>query len=173
MRRYAALLRAVNVGGMKLPMTELKAMCDDLGFAHARTYIASGNVVFGTKLSEAEIKSVLEKRLQEFAGKPVPVMIRTPEELDAVASANPFLDAQPSRLLILFLDDPPAPNALDSVRHQTAERIALGKREIYIDFGDGIGTSKLVVPAMKDGTARNLNTVIKLAELAAALPVEG
>ena len=173
MTRYAALLRAVNVGGLKLPMTELKAMCDDAGFANARTYIASGNVVFGADLSEPQIKNVLEQRLQAFAGKPVPVMIRTPAELRAVVAANPFPDAQPSRLLIVFLDGAPAANALDGVRHQTSERIALGLREIYIDFSEGIATSKLVVPAMKLGTARNLNTVIKLAELADALPGRG
>jgi uncharacterized protein (DUF1697 family) len=42
-----ALLRAVNVGGRgKLPMVELKAMAEELGFANARTYIASGNLLF-------------------------------------------------------------------------------------------------------------------------------
>jgi uncharacterized protein (DUF1697 family) len=163
------MLRAVNVGGLKLPMAALKAMCDDAGFVAARTYIASGNALFLSALSEAVVKAELERRLQAFAGKPIPVMLRTPDELRSAIAANPFRDAQPSRLLILFLDGPPPSDALEQVRHRTVERLALGRREIYIDYADGIGTSKLALPAMKLGTARNLNTVRKLAELAATL----
>ena len=47
--------------------------------------------------------------------------------------------------------------------------LALGRREIFIDYGEGMAGSKLVVPATKTGTARNMNTVRKLAELAAEL----
>jgi uncharacterized protein (DUF1697 family) len=169
MKRYIALLRAVNVGGLKLPMTELKAMCEHAGFEAARTYIASGNAIFRSALGEAQVRAELERRLEAFAGKPIAVMVRTPEELHGVIAANPFPDAQPNRLLILFLESAPPKDALDRVRHQTVERLALGKREIYIDYADGIGTSKLAIPAMKTGTARNLNTARKLAELARAL----
>ncbi|HEY0489493.1 MAG TPA: DUF1697 domain-containing protein, partial [Telluria sp.] len=53
MTTFIALLRAVNVGGTgKLPMTELKAMCEAAGFTNVRTYIASGNVVFDSALAE-------------------------------------------------------------------------------------------------------------------------
>ena len=56
MPRYAVLLRAVNVGGTgKLPMSKLKAMCEDAGFAEVQTYIASGNVVFESRLPEKEV----------------------------------------------------------------------------------------------------------------------
>ena len=76
MGSFVALLRAVNVGGTgKLPMSELKAMCEELGFLAARTYIASGNVVFATRKSEAAIKAALEKRLAAYAGKPVGVLV--------------------------------------------------------------------------------------------------
>ena len=65
MTTYIALLRAVNVGGTgKLPMAELKAMCNDAGFARVETYIASGNVAFDSKAAAAKVKSELEKRLQ-------------------------------------------------------------------------------------------------------------
>ena len=47
MTSYVALLRAVNVGGTgKLPMTDLRAMCEEAGFGKVQTYIASGNVLF-------------------------------------------------------------------------------------------------------------------------------
>ena len=74
MTAFVALLRAVNVGGTgKLPMSELKAMCEALGFEGVRTYIASGNVVFASRKSEAAVKKALEARLEAYAGKPVGV----------------------------------------------------------------------------------------------------
>ena len=78
MTAYVALLRAVNVGGTgKLPMSELEAMCETAGFEKVKTYIASGNVVFTSGMSEAEVKAALEKALPAYAGKPVGVMVRT------------------------------------------------------------------------------------------------
>ena len=45
MGAFVALLRAVNVGGTgKLPMSDLKAICEELGFGAVSTFIASGNV---------------------------------------------------------------------------------------------------------------------------------
>ncbi len=70
MMAYVALLRAVNVGGTgKLSMAELERMCVRAGFEDVRTYIASGNVVFGSKLPEAAVKSRLEAALSAYAGK--------------------------------------------------------------------------------------------------------
>jgi uncharacterized protein (DUF1697 family) len=170
MTAYVALLRAVNVGGTgKLPMPELKAMCEAAGFERVRTYIASGNVVFASGLSAGEAKAELERRLAAFVGKPIAVMVRTAAEMAKVVAANPFPDAKPNQLLVTFLDDAPAADALATVRHQSNERLWLGEREIWIHYGAGIGTSKLVVPAAKAGTARNLNTVAKLAAMAAEL----
>ena len=78
MTSFVALLRAVNVGGTgKLPMSDLKAICEELGFGTVRTYIASGNVVFTSRKSEAAVKAELEKRLAAYAGKPVGVLVRS------------------------------------------------------------------------------------------------
>ncbi|MEQ1511028.1 MAG: DUF1697 domain-containing protein, partial [Sphingopyxis sp.] len=78
MTSYVALLRAVNVGGTgKLPMGELKAMGEACGFANVRTWIASGNVLFESMLDEAGVKAALEARLAAYAGKHVPVLVRT------------------------------------------------------------------------------------------------
>ena len=91
MAAFIALLRAVNVGGTgKLPMSELKSMCEALGFAGVRTYIASGNVVFTSRKSEAAVKKALEAALESYAGKPVGVMVRTLAEMQAVLTDNPF-----------------------------------------------------------------------------------
>ena len=169
MTAYVALLRAVNVGGTsKLPMTELAAMCEDAGFEHVRTYIASGNVVFTADGSEAQVVDALERRLAAHAGKPVGVMVRTAEEMAAVAEANPFPDEPGNRVATYFLPD--AAPADPEARNQSDERIEPGAREIYVHYPSGMGRSKLVLPAAARGTARNLNTVRKLAELAGALP---
>jgi uncharacterized protein (DUF1697 family) len=165
---YVALLRAVNVGGTgKLPMSDLKAIAGELGFAGARTYIASGNLIFSSEKGEAEAREMLEERLAAHMGKPVAVMVRTVEEMAAVAQANPFKDAPGRRVLATFLAEPPPKDALDEIRGRDGERLALGRREIYVDYcGPLLGRSKLVIPAAAKGTARNMNTVSKLAELA-------
>jgi uncharacterized protein (DUF1697 family) len=171
MTAYVALLRAVNVGGTgKLPMTELVAMCEKIGFEQVKTYIASGNVVFTSGKSEAAVKAALEKAMHDYAGKPVGVMVRTAAEMAAIAKANPFPEAPGNRVVAILLDDKPPKNAADEARHVDGEEIELGKREIYVRYTDhGMGQSKLVIPAAKAGTARNMNTVAKLAEMAAAL----
>lgn len=168
MTAYVALLRAVNVGGTgKLPMTTLVKMCEAAGFEEARTYIASGNVVFQSRLKERKIKALLEERLASYAGKPVGVLIRTGEEMAAVLAANPFAKAPTNRTVAIFLDEAAPARALDDVRGKRAERLALGTREIYVLYDEGMGTSKLVIPAARTGTARNMNTIGKLAAMAA------
>ncbi len=170
MTAYIALLRAINVGGTgKLPMTELVAMCERSGFASVRTYIASGNVVFTSGKSAATVKRALEQALVDYAGKPIGVVIRTPDEMAAVLAANPFPGAPGNRTVAIFLDDAPPGDALEHIKGRADEELALGTREIYVLYGSGIGTSKLRIPAAKYGTARNMNTVAKLAEMGTAL----
>jgi len=170
MKTYVALLRAVNVGGTgKLPMTELKTICEAAGFKSVKTYIASGNVVFQADQSEAQVKAALESALAVFAGKPVGVLVRTAKEISLVIAHNPFSDKPANRAHAFFLDHAPPHGALDSVSNQTNEELELGAREIYAYYPDGAGQSKLKIPAAKTGTARNMNTVAKLAQMAGEL----
>jgi len=170
MTAYIALLRAVNVGGTgKLPMTELKAMCEQEGFAKVKTYIASGNVVFQSELPEAKVKSTLEIALAAYAGKPVGAMVRTAAEMAAVLAANPFQDKPANITVAIFLDAAPPANFVDAISHHAGEQFQPGLREIYVYYPEGQGQSKLKIPAAKNGTARNINTVAKLAEMAASL----
>ena len=170
MNAYVALLRAVNVGGTgKLPMTELKAMCEAAGFQSVRTYIASGNVVFLSNKIEAQVKAILEVELAAYAGKPVGVLVRTAAEMAAVLAGNPFQKMPGNQTVAFFLDQAPAKDALASVSNQSSEQLRLGTREIYAYFPDGMGNSKLRIAAAKNGTARNMNTIAKLAEMAANL----
>lgn len=169
MTSFIALLRAVNVGGTgKLPMADLKKMCEAAGFHSVRTFIASGNVVFESKLDETAVREELEKRLLAYAGKPVRVLVRTAGEMAAVLAKNPFPHAPGNRNMAIFLDEAPPKDALDSLSGRIDEEVGLGRREIYVHYGPNMARSRLKIPAAKNGTARNMNTVAKLAALAAA-----
>ncbi len=164
---FIALLRAVNVGGTgMLPMADFKGICEVAGCAKVRTYIASGNAVFESRRSEAGVKAALEARLQEYAGKPVLVLVRTRAEMAAVLKANPFPAAAANRTVAVFLDEPPPANTLERIAGRNGEQVELGRREIYIHYGDRMAGSKLKIPSAKTGTARNMNTIAKLIELA-------
>ena len=169
MTAYVALLRAVNVAGTgKLPMAELRGVAEGLGLANVRTYIASGNLLFESSLSEPEVKAALETRLEAYAGKYVLIFVRTAAEMAAVRAADPFPDAHGSRHMVYFLDAAPPQDTQQSARNQAGERIALGLREIYVDYGDGIRFTKLKLAATKIATMRNMNTVAKLVAMASS-----
>jgi len=168
MTRYVALLRAVNVGGTgKLPMADLKKLCADAGFTAVESYIASGNVVFTSKAGEAAVKARLEAALHTYARKPVGVVIRTAAEMAGVVRQNPFKREKPNYTYAIFLDGKPPRDALDTATGQSDEIVKLGAREIFVAYPSGMGRSKLKIPAAKAGTARNMNTVAALAEMAA------
>lgn len=166
MNTYVALLRAVNVGGTgKLPMADLREMCERIGFINVRTYIASGNVVFASASSASEVQTDLEGALAEYGGKPVGVVVLTPEEMATALAENPFADRASNHTMAIFLEGDPPPTALHRVTGRQNEDLALGKRVIYVHYGDGMADSKLKIPAAAKGTARNMNTVAALVRL--------
>ena len=166
MTAYVALLRGVNLGKRQLKMDDLRRIAGELGLESARTYIASGNLLFRSERSETSLKSALEAALTAHMGAPVPVMIRSARELDAVVRANPFASEPGNRVVAMFLDRAPPNAAGEEASNVDGERMALGVREIYVHYPRGQGPSRLVIPAAAGGTARNMNTVAKLAQLA-------
>lgn len=161
-----AFLRAVNVSGTGLlPMATLKAMGDACGFAGARTYIASGNLLFDTDLGEAAVKAALEAQLKAYFNKPVEVFVRTAAQLAATIAADPFPDAHGSRHLVYFHDSAPSADLIAQCRDVQGERLALIGRELFVDYGDNIRHTKLKLPGKTERTARNMNTVRKIAAL--------
>jgi uncharacterized protein (DUF1697 family) len=167
MTSYVALLRAVNVGGTgKLPMADLRAMCERIGFTHVRTYIASGNVVFRSNEPATAVKAALERALQAYAGKPLGVHIRTGREMTDVWKSNPFGTVASNRTVAIFLDACVPANALADMTGRRNEAVVLGTREIYVYYADHMADSKLKIPIAKQGTARNMNTIAKLADWA-------
>lgn len=169
MSSFVALLRGVNLLGVStLKMTDLKSIAEELGLDCVRTYIASGNLLFQSGGSEEELRLMLQERLLRHMGRDVRVMLRTAEELETVVRSNPFEDQEGHLVQAFFLNEAPPADLLESIRNQAGdERIAVGPREVFVAYGErGIGKSRLRIPAAEAGTARNMNTVAKLAELA-------
>jgi uncharacterized protein (DUF1697 family) len=168
MATLVALLRAVNVGGTgKLPMKDLKAMCEEAGFESVRTWIASGNVVFDTSDTPEKARSVLEARLEGYAGREVGVLVRTAREMADLVEANPFPDQPGNRVVVLFLDREPPGDLQGAVSGLTNEVMRPAASEVFIHYPDGQGPSRLAFgKSFGLNTARNMNTVTKLAGMA-------
>jgi uncharacterized protein (DUF1697 family) len=175
MGRHVALLRAVNVGGRKLPMGELRVLCGEIGWAEVTTYIASGNVVFTATGPRETLETQLEAAISLRFAMDVPTIVRSAEEWRSYAPACPFPDAArnaPNRLLLLLSKRPPAPGADAAIQAKAAdgERVALAGDALWIHFPEGSGRSKLT-PSLLDrhlgspATSRNHNTVVKLGEM--------
>jgi uncharacterized protein (DUF1697 family) len=177
MATFIALLRAVNVGGTgRLPMKDLKAACEDAGLQKVSTYIASGNVVFGSDKSAAAVKTLLTDLLRKrFGLTKNHVLIRTPERLARVIARNPFADAaaeRPNLLMIAFLDGRPHAGAAAALAaFEGPERMLLDGDHLYVDYAQGVARSRLT-PAFLDkalkvaATARNWNTANTLLKMA-------
>ncbi len=149
-------------------MADLRALCEKAGFRDVRTYIASGNVVFTSDLTAPKALVTLESALAKRLGIATQVLIRTADELEAVIAANPFPEAEPNRLIVVFLSKEEPLSAIKDWKIPGGERIALVGRELFVHYPDGMGQSKLKVPFADQGTGRNLNTVRALLAMARA-----
>jgi uncharacterized protein (DUF1697 family) len=179
MTTFIALLRGVNVGGnRKIVMADLRALLAELGYANPRSLLQSGNLVFQADGEAGEIEARLEREAETRLGLATQFMVRTAAEWSDVVAANPFpaeAESDPAHLLMVALKQEPTVGALASLQAAIPgrERAEGRRRELYIVFPDGIGTSKLTgdLIARKigvSGTARNWNTVLKLAALASS-----
>ena len=170
MTAFVALLRAVNISGTgKLPKDDLRAMGEACGFESCRTFIASGNLLFTSDAGEAEVRTRMGEQVDKYFGRHVPVYVRSAAEMSETAARNPFTDDKPSWCFAYFIDEEPTQAMLDEARDVQGERMALGPRVIYVSYGFGIGKTKLKLPAVKQGTARNMNSVAKIAALLAEM----
>lgn len=171
MRRLAAFLRAVNVGGRKVLMDDLRRLSAEAGFDAPATLLASGNLVVGTALAGDEAARRLEAAILAGTGVASDVMVRDAAELDATIAANPFVRQatdEPNRLMAMFLSG--APKAGLSVLADACglgEAVEAGPGCLYIFYPQGAGVSKLTNTVIERrlglrGTARNWNTVGKV-----------
>ena len=170
MPTLVGLLRGVNVGGnCMLAMADLAALCTKLGFADVRTYIQSGNVVFRTPLAPDRAAAALAKALSAHMGRPIDVMVRDAEAMRDALARNPFPDAEPARVAVLFCAEPVPKGLVDGLTGPDGEVVVAAGLEVYIHYVQGMGRSKLKLPkALGVNTVRNVNTVAKLVAMADA-----
>ncbi|MFY9588538.1 MAG: DUF1697 domain-containing protein [Actinomycetota bacterium] len=180
MTTYIALLRAVNLAGLnKVGMADLRDLVAGQGFKDPKTLLQSGNVVFsGRARASAALETSLEKAAASQLEVTTAFFIRTAEEWTKIISGNPFpkeAKNDPGRLLVAALKDAPARKSAqalsDAIRGRESVRIK-GKTA-YLVYPDGVGRSKLTMALIEKklgtrGTARNWNTVLKLAAAAKA-----
>ena len=170
-----ALLRAVNVGGRKLPMAKLREVCAELGWKDVATYIQSGNLLFDASGKDGALERVLEEAIEAEFGLDVPVIVRSAAEWAKLAASNPFRQAArdaPNRLQLLVSKKPPADDAAEKLmaKAQAGEQVKAVAGGLWFHFPEGIARSKLT-PSLIDkacgspATGRNYRTVIKLKEM--------
>jgi uncharacterized protein (DUF1697 family) len=172
--RYVVLLRGINLGkARQVGMPRLKDVLTQRGYDEVRTHLRSGNVILDSTLSEKKLAADVRTAIEEEFGFAVPVVVRTGAEIAAVVAGDPFATeaTDPARYLVTFLPDPPSPDKVDALPRPDSGAYLVRGRELYQWLPDGIQNTPLAswdwdkllgVP----GTARNWNTVTKLAELA-------
>jgi len=178
MKTYVGLLRAVNVAGQNLvSMGDLRDFFSRLGFDEPRTLLQSGNVVFRAKsTSTTALEKLLEAETLKKLGLGITYIVRTPEEWSSMIAGNPFprqAKNDPAHLVAVALKQAPAPAAVKALVEAVPGRESLRVKGnvAYITYPDGQGPSKLTNALIEAklgtrGTARNWNTVLKLAALA-------
>jgi uncharacterized protein (DUF1697 family) len=165
---HIALLRAVNLAGCnKVAMTDLRALATGLGFTEAQTLLQSGNLVFRSEVTGAKLESMLEAEARKRLGIETAFIVRTARQWKGIAASNPFpaeAKSDPAHLLVMACKNAVAKDL--KITGARREIVRPNGSEIYIYYPDGVGASRLKIDAC--GTARNWNTVLKLATLACA-----
>lgn len=169
------LFRGMNIGGVRAPVADQRAMALDLGLANPRTLLASGNLVVESDRSPADLETALQAETERRFGRRIDAVVRTPGQWAAMMVSNPFVTEarrDPARLLVMVMKDAIRPGAVEALgalaQGQEAVRAAGGS--LWFWHPDGIGGSKMAARAVPrltgPGTGRNWNTVCKLAEMA-------
>jgi uncharacterized protein (DUF1697 family) len=171
--RVVALLRGVNVGGIKVPMGELRSRLDEEGLGEVRTHLQSGNVIVSPPSGDRRgVAGVIEKVISDSLGLHIRVLVRDRDEMAKIVASNPFLrpGIQPKLLHTVFLEAQPAPDRVTELDPDRSpqDRFSVAGKEIYVEYGPaGSGRSKLDLGYFEKilgvtGTARNWNTVTRL-----------
>lgn len=172
-----ALLRGINVGrSRRIAMAELRALFEELGFAHVQTVLNSGNVVFdAAPAGPHRLAARIEEGIRAHLGFEVPVIAVAAERLDVIVAQNTLAGAQAeaSKLLVAFVS---GEAVLDRVRpllgqSWAGEALAVGRHAAYLHCPGGIVESGLLRAFSRAtgdaATTRNWATVLKLQQAAA------
>ncbi len=180
MTAQIALLRAINVGGIKVGMADLRALLADLGFQDAQTLLNSGNAVFRSKnKTGAALEKFLETEFAQRTGSQTDFFVRSVEEWKTIIARNPFTEEakrDPGHLLIVVLKRAPTNQEVEALRAAITgpEIFQADGKQAYVYYSAGVGTSKLTTKLIEKklgtpNTGRNWNTVLKLAALAESI----
>jgi uncharacterized protein (DUF1697 family) len=178
MTNHIALLRAINLAGRNVvSMAKLKSLLERLGFGGAQSLLNSGNLVFGSDGQKpAELERLLEQATARHLKVETDYFVRTSKEWSEIVDANPFrreAKEDPGHLLVVCLKKAPAASDVKALQAaiRGQEIVRAEGRQAYIVYPDGVGRSKLTAALIEAklgarGTARNWNTVLKLAAMA-------
>jgi uncharacterized protein (DUF1697 family) len=174
---HIALLRGINVGGHnKVLMSDLRDLCAALQLPGASTLLQSGNLVFqSANLTGAALEHLLEQETAERLKVSADYVVRTAAEWAKVVACNPFpaeAENDPGHLVVMFLKSAPAKKAVETLQIaiEGPEVVRCDGKQLYVYYPAGIGRSKLTGVLIEKklgcrGTARNWNTILKLAAL--------
>lgn len=178
MPHYVAFLRGINLGKRRLKMDELRARFMAMGFDEVSTFIASGNVIFSSKATDArKVTQKIQHHLKASLGYEVDTFIRTRAEVAAVAAHRPFSPADlahPAHTVhAAFLSKPLTPTqARGLVACRTdVDEFSVNGREYYwlcrIRSNESTVWALAALRSLKlpSSSMRNLTTVRKLAAL--------
>jgi uncharacterized protein (DUF1697 family) len=169
--QHVALLRGVNVGGVKLLMADLRAAAEGLGWGDVKSYIASGNLLFRAEGQPAALAAHLTAALAARIGRGPDILVLTADAFRAALGACPFDPARGKDVHGFFLF---GPVTVDAARRDAliapSETMVLQQGMIWLSTPEGFGTSKLAekwgqVVRGGPATARNLATIRALAEM--------
>lgn len=177
-----ALLRGVNVGGgKKVPMAELRAIAESVGFGDVRTLLNSGNLVYRTTMKPAAAEKALRAAILETLGVDSRVFVRTPAQVQRLLQENPMPDeaaSNPSRFVVTVWSADVTPEALRCFTDAPTvrERFVVGAHAAYLWFPDGISASTVYDKSSRGLgdriTARNWNTMQKLLAMTTGGPAD-
>jgi uncharacterized protein (DUF1697 family) len=168
----------VNVGGRnRLAMADLRSLVEAAGHSRVETYIQSGNVVFAAAgdASNQELADQLQAAVAASAGLRISVMVRSGEQLVAAVDAHPYRDPDldPAKLAIYFLESTPSATATRTLEPDrfAPDRFSVIGDHLFAHYPNGLGRSKLNNDYIERrlgvaATARNLNTVLRLLDMA-------
>lgn len=169
------LFRGMNTGGVRAPVAEQRAMAERMGLRNPRTSLASGNLVVESERDPAALEADVEAAMQETFGLKIAAMVRTADQWAGLITACPFpaeAAAHPSKTLLMVMKDGVKDGALEALRAFSVgdERAEATPGALWFFHPDGIGRSKMAEKAAQVrltgmGTARNWNTVLKLAAM--------
>lgn len=171
---YIALLRGINVSGKnKLPMADLRALCEELGWQKVQSYIQSGNLKFEWEGEAKTAAANLSQVIQEKFGYEVPVLVK-PQAYFQKALKNPFLIEKPDlelkSLHVTFLENTPAPENIATLatKDHKADQWKVVEDRVYLHCPNGYGRTKLTNNYLErhlgaTATTRNWKTLNKLA----------